>query len=112
MFSLGKVWWRAAVAVSSSRPVKAVRESVGGPPKFGPPEHGSERRAGTNKRADSNLAVPVSPCFLGLRLPVHLIDAATVQREQRLGGKQRVLPDKYALLNNWCRLTALAAAAR
>jgi hypothetical protein len=43
---------------------------------------------------------------------VHLIDAATVQREQRLGGKQRVLPDKYALLNNWCRLTAMAAAAR
>ena len=31
MFLLGKVWWRAAVAVSSSRPVKAVRESVGGP---------------------------------------------------------------------------------
>ena len=68
--------------------------------------------AGTDQRADSNLAVPVSPSFLGLRLPVHLIDAATVQREQRLGGKQRVLPDKYALLNNWCRLTALAAAAR
>ena len=70
MLLLGKVWWRAAVAVSSSRPVKAVRESVGGPPKFGPPEHGSERRAGTDKRADSNLAVPVSPSFLGLRLPV------------------------------------------